>query len=146
MHSFCLQDRVTLRGGSAITTITQGENGWLDLMGFEHAVIWLVVNELTAGGGTVTLAYQTAVRPEDDLFISMAGAATTMPFTPAVGVTVTPLFKDWLAVPLARWLRWQLTATGTSSAWDIELEIHVCASGCGRRRAQNGNGYAMHQE
>jgi hypothetical protein len=121
-----------MRGQTSGTT-TQGENDWLDLEPYQHVVAWLHVVGLTTGGGTVQIAYQTSVRRDDDLFVNMSGPNVAMPFTPAMGVTVTTLYKNLLRVPIARWFRWQLTATGTSSTWDIEFLLHVSASGATRQ-------------
>lgn len=128
MHSFISQDLVTIRGSSSTTTITQSEHAWLELPEYPNAVAWLDVREITTGGGTVQIAYQTAPTADESLFVPLYGPSTlTLPFTPSLGITVSPLLKDLLYAPLARWFRWQLTASGTTSSWDITFRLFVAA-------------------
>ncbi len=137
MKSFLSQDFLTLRG-SAAGTITQGEQGWLDLPGVSNAVAWLDVKEITLGGGTVQVSFQTSPEQDDSLFVPMTGPTTTVPFSPSLGVTVTPLLKELLGfgnglgyatgAPLSRWFRWQIIASGTfSSTWDITFRLFLAA-------------------
>jgi len=138
MRTLLSQDYVTIRGNTATMTVTQSEHMWLDLPGVSHCVAWLEVKEITAGGGTVSMSYQTAPMVNESLFSAMSGPTSiiTMPFAPTVGVTPTVLLKDHLTVPLSRWFRWQLTASGTSSTWDITfrlfLAVQCLRSGQGR--------------
>lgn len=129
MHTFVAQDFVTIRG-PADGTLTQGHNAWLDLSKYPDAVAWLDVRALTTGGGTISMGYQTAPTADESSFTAISGpiAANTVPFAVGVGVTVTPLLKDLLTVPLARWFRWQLTALGTSSTWDITFRLFLAAN------------------
>jgi hypothetical protein len=129
MRTFIAQDFVTMRG-STNGTITQGRNGWLELPEYPDAVAWLDVREVTTGGGTITMGYQTAPSEDDSAFTAITGPVTanTVPFTATVGVTVTPLLKDLLTVPLAHWFRWQLAASGTSGTWDITFRLFIAAN------------------
>ena len=125
MFTLISQDLVTIRGPGA-TTISQSHHAWLELPVSPNAVAWLDVREVNNGSGTVSMGYQTAPRADESLFVAISGPITTVPFAAAVGVTVTPLIKDLLNVPMARWFRWQITAT-SSSAWDITFRLFVAA-------------------
>jgi hypothetical protein len=139
VKSFLVQDFVTIRG-LGTQTITQGRNGWLELPDVLNAAAWLEVREIGAGGGTLTMGYQTAPEADDSLFVALGGPTVTMPFTPTQGVTVTPLLKDLLgngnlaspftalstAAPLLGWFRWQIAGTG-SSTWDITFRLYLAA-------------------
>jgi hypothetical protein len=84
---------------------------------------------VTVGGGTnVQMAYQTSPTKDDSLF-----QAVTAAFNVATGATVTAMLKDTTSVSLSRWLRWQLTVTGSpSSSWDATFRILVAANVVGR--------------
>jgi hypothetical protein len=145
MHCFLAQDWVTVRGAqSGVTSITQGEHGWLDLSDYEDTVAWLDVKEFSAPGGTLSMAYQTAPLKDSSLFVAISGPLVTVPFAVASGVTVTPLLKDSLGTltppgvvsPLARWFRWQLTVSGTlTGAWDVTFRLFVAANCLGAGQA-----------
>jgi hypothetical protein len=125
MRTHLAQEFVTIRG-PGVGTLTQSHHAWLHLPEVPSAVAWLDVRELNASGGTVQMGYQTAPTADETSFMALSGPTTTVPFTPSVGVTVTPLVKDFLTVPLARWFRWQITATGTFSAtWDITFRLFL---------------------
>jgi hypothetical protein len=141
MHTFVAQDYVTIRGpGNG--TITQGQNGWLELPEYPDAVAWLDVREVTTGSGTITMGYQTAPTANDSSFTAITGPLTgnTVPFTVATGVTVTPLLKDLLTVPLAHWFRWQLSASGTSGTWDVTFRLFLAANCLSRRHKHTRRG------
>ena len=121
MLTVVLQDRITIRGsgGSPGTPfVTQGEDAWLNASGLRDVVAWVEVEEVTASGGTITLALQTAVTKDEAAFAAILPAAVV-----AVGVSVTPMLADVVGNPLAQWLRWQLAASGTSAAWDVTFRV-----------------------
>jgi hypothetical protein len=138
MYCFVMQAWTTIRGQSTVTTINQTENCWLDLSPYQDIVAWLDCKEVSAGtGGTnVQIAYQTAPTKDDSLFVSVVAAANV-----ATGVATTIMLKDVVANPLGRWLRWQLTVTGSpSTAWDATFRVFIAANIVGRRgRAKAGS-------
>jgi hypothetical protein len=130
MYCFVMQPWTTIRGQSTVTTINQTENCWLDLSPYQDIVAWLDCKEVSAGtGGTnVQIAYQTAPTKDDSLFVSVVAAANI-----ATGVATTIMLKDVVANPLGRWLRWQLTVTGSpSTAWDATFRVFIAANIVGR--------------
>lgn len=122
MYSVVLQDWVTIRGGSGVTSITQGENGWVGTAAYEDIIFWLDVREVTSSTGTITMNYQTAPLKDEALFTNMiAGvtmAVTTPPLTPSkVILSQGPL------CPLARWVRWNISQAGATGTWDVTFRI-----------------------
>lgn len=125
MFCFPLTPWTTIRGASG-TTITQGESQWLDLFGFEDIVTWLQCNEVTTGGAAnVTLAYQTAPTKDELLFTPAASVSLAA----ATGPVITKVIMSTTAnAPLARWLRWQLSASGSTSTFDATFRIWIAAN------------------
>jgi hypothetical protein len=136
VQSFCLQDFVTIRGQSSVTSVTQGESAWLDLSGFQDLTIWLDVKEFSVGGGTaVTMTYQTAPTREESLFVGMLATTVTM----ANGVTISPVLAATATTAVARLVRWKLSVTGTpTSAWDATFRVWIAANAPGQRRGGKG--------
>jgi hypothetical protein len=129
MDCFLLQDWVTVQGSSAVTVLTQGENGWLDLSAYQDIVGWLDVKEFSA---TPLVGYQTSCTKDDALFVTMAPPGG-LPTSPTTGVTTTALLKGFATPPLARWLRWQI-AVSPSAAWSITFRIFIAANRIGSRQ------------
>ena len=131
MYGYLLQDWLTVRGASAITVFNQPENAWLDLAPFQDVMAWLEVKEVTPTSGALQVSYQTAPAKEDALFTGMTAAiAVTGP-----GVTTTVMRKLSSAVPLARWVRWQVSLT-SAAAWDITFRIYLACNALGSNRAR----------
>jgi hypothetical protein len=137
MHGFVVEKEMTLVGSGA-QTLTQSADRWVDLRLYSDVVAWLTTQELNVGTGLLTMNYQTAALPSDDSFITLAGPLVTIPVTPVVGSTlVTPMLKDLMSVPLARWFRWQLI--GQSGTWDITFTLRLSAN-CLAPRHKRSNG------
>ena len=45
MHSYILQDWITIRGAAGVTTVTQSESGWLDLSPYQDLTFWIDTRE-----------------------------------------------------------------------------------------------------
>ena len=131
MYGYILQDWITIRGNSSITSIAQSEPDWLGLAPYQDLVLWLDCRELTLGGATaINMNYETAPTKDDSLFIAMTSAfAVTAATTP----TVTKiLLAQNPTVPLGRWVRWKLTVSGTAtSSWDATFRVLCCANAVG---------------
>ena len=122
-HSFVMQDWLLLEGG-ANSPITQPENAWLDLSDYQDVTLFLLVNQATTG--TVpTIAYQTSPDKTDATFQNMVPpimlAASPTP-------TVTQVLMLSAPVPLARYVRWQITST---AAWSVSLRLVASANAPG---------------
>jgi hypothetical protein len=126
MHTFILQDWTTIRGGGSGTiTITQHEVEWLDLGDYQDVAFWIDVKEATVSPNQPTLTLQTAPTKDESFFQPMlSGLALTGSGTP----TVLSAFMTAVSVPLARYLRWQLSGTAT---WDATFRIVVAANAPG---------------
>ena len=127
MLPLVLQDYILFRSDSGTTTATQDAGSWLDLAGYQDLVAFLEVKEFS-GATTIQIAYQTAPTKDDSLFVNMTSAVTL-----ATGLTTTKILKASASVPLARWVRWQLLATGTSGPWGAMFRVWLACNLAGRR-------------
>jgi len=126
MRAFVLQDWVTIRGAGGVAQVIQNEANYAQLDAFQDVVFWLQVPEVTTGGGTVTMNYETAPLKDETLFTAMTGGAlgiSTASLTP----TITPVLLS-AAKPLAKWVRWRISTSGTSSAWDMTFRVLLVAN------------------
>ena len=123
MQTFILQELTTIRGATS-TNVTQNESGWLDLSAFQDIVTYVETKRVT---GTVTITFQTACTKDDAMFTFMITGAAL-----AAGTTVTKFMANAAAttVPVARYLRWVLTAP--AATWDATLRIYIAANTAGR--------------
>lgn len=133
MHSFLLQDWVTINGdgtaGGGVSSVAQNSAEYLDLDGYQDVCVWWQVS--SASGGTVGLDFQTA--PEKDEtntgsgFKSLRSVAYTHGSTaiqalPAtIGTSVNP---QTASTPLARWVRWNVSC-GAVAVWSITFRVFV---------------------
>jgi hypothetical protein len=129
MHCFEMQDWLDIRGSTNVTSTTQNEDGWLDLEGYRDVVVWTEVKEVTSGGGTVQLTFETSPTKDEAEFGSAVPA-----FTLAAGVTVSVVHRDTAGLPLARWLRWTITSGTTTMTWDAVFRVWIAAAGRSRRQ------------
>lgn len=137
MHSFVLQDFVTIRGSSTTQTISQSESGYRDLSAYEDLIAWIDVREVTLlGNANVTFNIQTSPLKDEFLFVTMESS----PLAATVALTVPSVRKIVLAAitnnatapfPLGRFLRWQLVASGATGTWDATFRIVCCANAVG---------------
>lgn len=130
MHSFLMQDWITVRGPGASTIVSQSESEYLDMRPFQDVVFWVDVRSVTLQASTtVSINFETAPAKEDGLFVAMRSAA---PFTAGSQTTQTfPALLTSASVPVSRWMRWKVTATSTTQ-WDITFRIWASAGLSGR--------------
>ena len=127
MRAFVLQDWVTIRGNSTVTSVIQMENNYAQLDAFQDVIFWMQVSEVTVSAGTITMNYETAPLKDESLFTAMATAGiTTAAMTPPTLTKV--LLSQNPSVPLSRWVRWRLSASGTTAAWDVSFRILLVAN------------------
>ena len=124
MHTFVLQDYITIRGVSG-GTVTQNESGWLDLSAYQDLVFFTDVREVS--GGTVTLNFQTSPTKDEALFTNVTGGVGIAAATIRAGTDKALLGSA--TVPVARFLRW--TLNGPAAAWDMTFRIYVAANSPG---------------
>ena len=120
-HSFVLQDWLLLES-TVGTAITQPENGWLDLSDYQDVTFYLLVNQASA---TTTISYQTSPDKTDSVFTNMVPAIT---MAASASPTVTEVLMLSAAVPLARFVRWQITGP---NQWSANFRIVVAANAPG---------------
>ena len=136
MHTFLLQDWVTLRGSGSsspvISSLTQSEDGYLDMSGYSDVVVWFDVKDVVLGTGMtgITLDFQTAPTKDDAYFRAMATGISLTASSPSATPGVFLALMNSASIPVSRWLRWKLTAAGTpSTAWSVTIRMFVSASG-----------------
>jgi hypothetical protein len=125
MHSFILQDWTTIRGASGVSTITQDEDGWLDLAPYQDVVFWLDLKEST---NTPMITFQTSPNKDDALFQALV-PGTSLPTAGFSAPLVVSALMLNASVPVARWVRWQLTAT--TGTWDASFRVLIAANAPG---------------
>jgi hypothetical protein len=134
MKSMVLQDWLTIRGNSTVTSVTQTESQWIDVSQYQDATFWLIFRELNLGGGMVpslTLNFQTAPEKDERLFASMSSLSLASLSVSAV-TTVAVISSRFLtntSIALGAWLRWNLTSSGASGTWDVTFRLDVALNG-----------------
>ncbi len=117
-------DWVTVRGSSAVTTIVQAPETWLDVSRYADATFHLELAEVTTPGvvapGLVLIQLETSPTPDESLFTVVAGPVVATP-------SATPLLMRTTgagSVPLAKYVRWKVIATANTS-WDVTFRIRA---------------------
>lgn len=131
MDGFLLQDWMAVRLPYNTAPLAQDEASWRDLSRYRDLAVWLEVRsiDLAAGITGIVVSYETSPTKDESLFVSLATSSTlTAPLA-------TPEVKRVLlganpTVPLARWLRWKLstTGTGTSGVSAITFRVTLAAN------------------
>ncbi len=125
MHTFVLQDWITVRGASGIN-ITQSESEWLDLTQYEDLTLWIDCKEIT--GTTVTINIETSPTKDDTLFSAMyAATLTTTLVSPSTAAA--KILMSSATVPVARYVRWKLVAP--AAAYDATFRVFISANAPG---------------
>lgn len=122
MRSVLMQDWTTIRG-SGTTAVVQTKSDWLDLEPFADAIFWIETTEVTSpGAGTLNLTFETAPSADESLFAPLDSLVGLQ------GSTVYPARKLFMNatpnVPLARYLRWNLSGS-TAGTWDVTFRIYL---------------------
>jgi hypothetical protein len=130
MHTFVLADWTTVRGASGVT-ITQSESEWLDLTQYEDLTFWIDVKEVTPTGAGVTLAIQTSPTKDDSLFATISSNTNLAAgiINPSAGANKGICLMASASIPVARYVRWQLT--GPASTYDATFRIFISANAPG---------------
>ena len=133
MYGYVLQDFITIRG-SSIADVIQGESGWMGFSSFQDIVFWLDVREATLPSGGLTWYYETSPSKDNNLFTPMVNNAITS-LTPGLQTLQKVILASGPSVPLATWVRWRLSPSGTGTPWDATFRILVSANKVIRGRA-----------
>jgi hypothetical protein len=130
MDALMLCDWTTIKGVTASgTTINQGEDQWLDVSPYLDLVFWVDCREVSSASGGVTLNLQTAPTKDEAYFKTMITATNLTALVAAEGPAAYTALASSAAVPVAAWLRWQLSCSATS--WDVTFRIWVSANAPG---------------
>jgi hypothetical protein len=125
MHAFILQDWTTIRG--AVTTVTQGEDFWLDLTPYQDVIFWVDCREVSPSGTTTLIInLQTSPTKDESLFTNIATAVT---LTASSSPQIAQGQISKALVPLARYVRWQIV--GGTTTWDATFRVLVAANSPG---------------
>jgi hypothetical protein len=107
MNSLALCEWTTIRGTSATSPVNQPADQWLDVSEFLDVVFWVDFREAS---GPLTLNIQTSPSKDEACFKNMLTVAS---ITAANGPTAYTGLASSAPVPVAAWLRWQLTSSAT---------------------------------
>lgn len=134
MFGYTLQDWTTIRSQDASTKIIQNESDWMGFSSFQDMVFWIDTREATIpSGGTISLALRTAPSKDEPLFQTMYTASFVAgSYVPGLVGAGASLPKVILAqgpsVPLATWVRWELSMAGGSGSWDLTFRVLLSAN------------------
>jgi len=103
-HPILLQDWITARGNTGATIVSQQESSYADLKGYLDVAIHLQVADFSASSN---LDIQTSPTKEEGFFRTMLG----FPISSAAVFFGVSRYAS-AAIPLTRWVRWQLTGVG----------------------------------
>ena len=130
MDGMLIQDWLTTRLAYNVTSLTQGESEWLDLSQYQDLTLWLEVSfaALATGVTSLSFAYETSPTKDEALFVpaatsSLLTAALSSPQIRTVILASNPTY------PLARWLRWKLSAAGSGSSGASVITFRIAAAG-----------------
>src|SRR5687767_10535881 len=130
MIGFLVENWRQVRVAPERTTFVQPQSLWVDLAGFEDVVLWLDTKSALAPGDPgdhLRIHFETAPRPQEELFVSMD--TVVLDPTPASNPVVTKfVLDDDPTIPLARWFRWRLEFVGTPAArWGALFRLAATA-------------------
>ena len=126
MDSHLLQDWITIRGTSSVTSVTQLETEYLDAAPYQDVMVYIHVREFT--GSSPTINVDTAPIKDESLFTPIITQSVS--FFGNVLVVWKITLSGHVAVPVARWVRWRATATA-GAAWDMTFRIVVAGNALG---------------
>jgi hypothetical protein len=114
VQTLLLQDWLTVQ--CSVDSVTQSASSWLDVKEFEDLVFFLDVKQQS--GPPTVISYQTAPARENAAFVTLLSTSLV------AGTTATALLATYASVPVARFLRWQLSADG---AFNTTFRVWVAA-------------------
>ena len=122
MDCFELQPWLTIRGMSNIATVVQSEHEWADMSEFRDVVLWTEVALVPPGSGTAYVTFETAPSKDETLFQQAVAPFQVQP-TNGTAVYVSVVHRDLASVPIAQWLRWNISQQGFSPTWSVVFRI-----------------------
>jgi hypothetical protein len=126
MLGLTLQDWISIQGDNTTATlVTQGETDWLDASQLQDLVFWTHCGSFKSGGGTLNISLQTSPFKSESSFANMATVSL------AAGVQATPVLLATATVPVARWVRWQFSATAPTGLYLATFRILASANARG---------------
>jgi hypothetical protein len=118
VDTFVLQDLTTIQGTDTSASIPQSTSGWLELPEHEDLVFYTDVRGTT---GTVAISFETAPSRLEQGFVAMIGPITLS----GAAVRVDKALFATAVVPVAQFVRWHLTGSGTP--WGATFRVVIAA-------------------
>jgi hypothetical protein len=118
-YSIILQKWITLQGAAGPAVITQPENSYADLFPYSDVTVFVEVSNVS---NAPTIAYQTSPTRDEVLFTNLEPPRIAL-----VGVNTYIYRYATAALPIARYLRWQI-GTGAIGAWNCTFRIWLAAT------------------
>ena len=116
-----LQDWITVQGAGSTDPVTQSASGYQDFGGYADIILYLDVSDYS--GSSPRVYYQTAPTKDEDTFQTLGSTVVS-----ATGLTQTINRYASASVPLARWVRWNVSA---GSAFQMTFRLWAVARrGC----------------
>jgi hypothetical protein len=109
VHALLLQNWITLSTEVNSPNITQGAGSWIETEEFEDLVFFLDVKQQS--GAATFITYQTAPVPEDIAFAALLPSIAL-----STGTRADRVLATFAPVPVARFLRWQLSGGASAIA------------------------------
>jgi hypothetical protein len=135
MQGFLLQPWTTVRAtAGSVLSLTQDEEEWLDLSSYADAAFWVDVWDVVLPSGSsptpqVYLTLQTSPTRDESCFMPIAGPLILNANTVSNVASLIKSVRGTSTVPLARWVRWQLTVPSSSSgSWGLTFRIRAVPS------------------
>jgi hypothetical protein len=137
MQGFLLQPWTTVHctaGTGLVFTFTQDEEEWLDLSSYADAAFWVDVSDVVLPSGLsptpqITLTLQTSPSRDEAYFQPIAGPIILGSGSPSNKPILVKSVRGTSTVPMARWVRWQLSVPSNSSgSWGLTLRIRAVPS------------------
>jgi hypothetical protein len=113
MQAILLQHWATIRGATMATTVNQPADRLADLLLFQDLFVCLEVSDVA----NATWNIQTSPTKDETLFGTMSNMRPTV-----AGVSNAAVLYSAAALPLSRYVRWQLTGTA-AGAWSATFRI-----------------------
>ena len=109
-----MQDWITIQTSGA-STVIQNEEQWLDMADFLDLSIQISTQNIS--GTSPVLSFKTSPSKDEALFQTMSSA--TFALTSSSNPAPVVVKYASAAVPLARYVRWELSGTGVTATFRI---------------------------
>jgi hypothetical protein len=126
MHTEILIPWTTVAGVSPVTTIIQDQDAYVDAGGASEMVFYIDVLNVSTGGGAISLTLESGPTNDAAFFLPVAGPIALAASTSTLIMKTVPGAVS--VFPLSRFLRWHVTAAGSSSTWSVTFRVRAARS------------------